>query len=93
LNVLVKCISIATQVFFKLSLYLIAGRDIDLPSSYHSLLKEKHPLGGSEYWGGLEDRAQGGAVGVGLVIDKGNFWSSFPMFILWLTKNGQCLSI
>jgi hypothetical protein len=28
-----------------------------------------------------------------LVIDKGLFWSSFPMFILWLIKNGQCLSI
>jgi hypothetical protein len=30
---------------------------------------------------------------MGLVIDKELFWSSFPMFILWLTKNGQCLSI
>jgi hypothetical protein len=29
---------------------------------------------------------------VGLVIDKGLFWSSFPMFILWLT-NDQYLSI
>jgi hypothetical protein len=29
----------------------------------------------------------------GLVIGKGLFWSSFPMFILWLTKNSQCLSI
>jgi hypothetical protein len=32
--------------------------------------------------GGLEGRAEGGAVGVGLVIDKGLFWSSFPVFIL-----------
>jgi hypothetical protein len=44
--------------------------------------------GGSEYWGGLEGRTEGGAVGVGLVIDK-----EFSIFILWLMKNGQHLSI
>jgi hypothetical protein len=38
----------------------------------------KHTLGHFGYWGGLESRTDGGAVGVGLDIDKGLFWSSFP---------------
>jgi hypothetical protein len=57
-------------------------------------LKKKISLGGSEYSGGLEGRAEGGAVVTGVLsLERGFFWSSFPMFILWLTKNGQCLSI
>jgi hypothetical protein len=46
----------------------------------------KHPLGGSDYLGGLEGRAEGGAVGVGLVIDKGHFWSSFPCLYCGLQR-------
>jgi hypothetical protein len=46
-------------------------------SSYHYLLRGKHPFECFGYWGGLECRAEGAAVGVGLVIYKGLFCSSF----------------
>jgi hypothetical protein len=70
---------------FKFSLDLIAGRGhiLVLPLPVEG---EKHPLGGSEYWGGLEGRAEGRAVEVGLVIYKKLFWSSFPCLFCGLQR-------
>jgi hypothetical protein len=73
---------------FKFPLDLIAGKGHRL-----ALFLPLSIEGGRtpEYWGGLEGRAEGGAVGVGFSL-IGAFLVLLSMFILCLTKNDQHLS-
>jgi hypothetical protein len=66
---------------FKFPLDLIAGRGhkiCPLPTIIY--WRGKHPLGGSEYWGGLEGRAEGGEVGVGFVTERDFSGSPFHVY-------------